>query len=69
MAIARTDVVQDGNLDNLHSSETTHIFDVNFSVISKTKNFLDALESINSEELGNQIKQIIKEENRQFNVE
>jgi len=69
MSITRTDIDVGADLDSIHSSETTHIFDVNFSVISKTKNFLDALETINSEELGNQIKQIIKDDNRQFNIE
>jgi len=69
MSVTRSDIDQDVNLDSVHSSETTHLFDVNFSVISKTKNFLDALEEINSKELGNQIKQIIKDDNRQFNIE
>jgi len=69
MSITRSDIDKDVNLDSVHSSETTHLFDVNFSVISKTKNFLDALEEINSKELGNQIKQIIKDDNRQFNTE
>ena len=69
MSITRSDIDKDVNLDSVHSSETTHLFDVNFSVISKTKNFLDALEEINSKELGNQIKQIIKDDNRQFNIE
>ncbi len=69
MSITRSDIDENVNLDSVHASETTHLFDVNFSVISKTKNFLDALEEINSKELGNQIKQIIKDDNRQFNIE
>ena len=46
-----------------------HNYDVNFSVISDKKDFLDALLEIDSTELGNQIKQLIESEDRQFTVE
>tara|TARA_B100000287_G_scaffold6495_1_gene6283 strand:- start:595 stop:807 length:213 start_codon:yes stop_codon:yes gene_type:complete len=57
------------NVNELHSRQHKHEFNVQFSVISKDRNFLNALEDINSNELGDQIKALIKEENRQFTTE
>lgn len=56
-------------IEKLHSSKTLHNYEVNFSVMSKTNNFLDALLEIDSNELGDQIKKLIKEENRQYTIE
>ncbi len=55
--------------DELHTRQHKHEFNVQFSVISKDRNFLNALEDINSNELGDQIKQLIKNEDRQFTTE
>jgi len=62
-------IPQQKELEALHTMRIEHNYDVNFSVISDKKDFLDALMEIDSLELGNQIKQLIESQDRQFTVE
>ncbi len=62
-------IPQQKELEALHTMRIEHNYDVNFSVISDKKDFLDALLEIDSTELGTQIKQLIESQDRQFTVE
>jgi len=62
-------VPQQKELEALHTMRIEHNYDVNFSVVSDKKDFLDALLEIDSTELGTQIKQLIESQDRQFTVE
>ena len=62
-------VPQQKELETLHTMRIEHNYDVNFSVVSDKKDFLDALLEIDSTELGTQIKQLIESQDRQFTVE
>ena len=48
-------IPQQKELEALHTMRIEHNYDVNFSVISDKKDFLDALMEIDSLELGNQL--------------
>jgi len=62
-------IPQQKELEALHTMRIEHNYDVNFSVVSDKKDFLDALLEIDSTELGTQIKQLIESQDRQFTVE
>mgnify|MGYP003636924621 FL=1 len=62
-------IPQQKEMEALHTMRIEHNYDVNFSVVSDKKDFLDALLEIDSTELGTQIKQLIESQDRQFTVE
>ena len=62
-------IPQQKEIEALHTMRIEHNYDVNFSVISDKKDFLDALLEIDSTELGTQIKKLIESQDRQFTVE
>jgi|TARA_R110002020_G_scaffold383387_1_gene594012 thiamine pyrophosphate-dependent acetolactate synthase large subunit-like protein len=62
-------VPQQKEIEALHTMKIEHNYDVNFSVVSDKKDFLDALLEIDSTELGSQIKKLIESQDRQFTVE
>lgn len=62
-------VPQQRELEILHTLKFAHNYDINFTVQSNKKDFLDALMEIDSSELGDQIKALIKSEDRQYTVE
>ena len=57
------------NLDEIHGRNHTHEFKVIFSVESKSGYFIDALLEVDSQSLGEQIKELIKDEKGQYTVE
>jgi len=57
------------NLDEIHGRNHIHEFKVSFSVESKSGHFIDALLEVDSQSLGEQIKELIKDENGQYTVE
>lgn len=65
----QTRVPQQREIEALHTLKFSHNYDINFTVQSNKKDFLDALMEIDSSELGDQIKALIKSEDRQYTVE
>tara|TARA_R110001592_G_scaffold356144_1_gene657509 strand:- start:129 stop:323 length:195 start_codon:yes stop_codon:yes gene_type:complete len=59
----------DEEMNMVHSQAIEHKYQVDFTVIGKEGNFIDALKSISSQELGTQIKKLIESENGQYTVE
>ena len=59
----------DARMDSIHSQKIEHKYQVDFTIIGKEGNFIDALKSVDSEELGKQIKNLIESENGQYTVE
>tara|TARA_R100001082_G_C4359178_1_gene158427 strand:+ start:284 stop:514 length:231 start_codon:yes stop_codon:yes gene_type:complete len=61
--------LQQVEMEIAHTMKFNHEYEVNFSVLSKEKDFLDALMEIDSSELGDQIKALIESQDRQYTVE
>tara|TARA_R110002012_G_scaffold263750_2_gene446965 strand:+ start:1976 stop:2170 length:195 start_codon:yes stop_codon:yes gene_type:complete len=59
----------DERMNDVHSQKIEHKYQVDFTIIGKEGNFIDALQSVDSKELGTQIKKLIESENGQYTVE
>lgn len=58
------------DLDKLRSQKYVHEYEVSFTLTDCVEgNFLDALLNLDSKELGDQIKKLIKDENGQYTLE